>query len=138
MSKSDPLARSRIDLTDPPEVIRENIKKAKTDHQSELTYDPINRPGVSNLIEIHMAVMDITEQEVVEESFLLAEDTGMYKLRLAQIVAEHINPIRERIMVYQKDPGYLRDVLHAGNVKATEIAAETMEEVRGLVGFKSR
>ena len=136
MSKSDPMARSRLELCDPPEVIRENIKKAKTDFTSEITYDPVNRPGVSNLIEIHMAVADMTEDEVVEESFLLAEDTGMYKLRLARVVAEHMNPIRERIIVYQKDPMFLKDVLNAGAAKASEIAQETMEEVRALVGFR--
>ena len=136
MSKSDPMSRSKIDLLDAPDVVIENIKKAKTDFTSELTYDPINRPGVANLIEIHMCVTDMTEDEIVEESYLLAEDTGMYKLRMAALVADKLAPIRAKVLALRKDPGTLEDILHEGAKKASDIAESTMEEVRLLVGFR--
>ncbi|XP_012942244.1 tryptophan--tRNA ligase, mitochondrial isoform X2 [Aplysia californica] len=136
MSKSEANSKSRIDLLDSPEVILEKCRKAVTDFTSEISYDPEGRPGVSNLIEIHMAMADLTEDEIVEESFLLAEDTGMYKMRLAGIIAESLAPVRERVIAYRKDPDFLTDVLKEGAAKASLIAEETMEDVRRLVGFR--
>lgn len=53
MSKSDVDSKSRIELTDSPEVILEKCKKALTDFTSEITFEPQLRPGVANLLTIH-------------------------------------------------------------------------------------
>ena len=114
MSKSEANTRSRIDLTDTPEQILEKCKKAVTDFSSEISYDPVNRPGVSNLIEIHMAMTDMLEDEIVEESFLLAEDTGLYKKRLAAVIAEKLSPVRQQVLQHRQRPEYLVDVFACG------------------------
>ncbi|XP_059153911.1 tryptophan--tRNA ligase, mitochondrial-like isoform X2 [Physella acuta] len=136
MSKSEANEKSRINLTDTPDEIREKIKKAVTDLTSEVTYDPDNRPGVSNLIEIHLALSDLSVDEVVEESYLQAEDTGIYKQRLAQVIIDKLAPIRQQILQYQADPGYLAQVLQAGAERASAIAEQTMAEVRLMVGHR--
>jgi tryptophanyl-tRNA synthetase len=43
MSKSDKDVKSRIELIDPPEVIREKIKKAVTDAHASISYNPEKR-----------------------------------------------------------------------------------------------
>lgn len=67
-SKSDPNDKSRITLRDDPAAIRKKIKRAITDFTSEVTYDPDNRPGVSNLVGIHALVKNISPHEVCERA----------------------------------------------------------------------
>ncbi|KAK0053595.1 tryptophan--tRNA ligase mitochondrial-like isoform X1 [Biomphalaria pfeifferi] len=136
MSKSEPNDKSRIDLTDSPDVIKMKVKKAVTDFTSQISYDPDNRPGVSNLIDIHMALTDLSHDEVVEESFLQAEDTSLYKERLAEVIIEKLSPIRKEILRLQADKGYLLDVLRKGSEKASTIAENTIKDVRQYVGLR--
>lgn len=136
MSKSESSEKSRIDLTDSPALIAEKLKKAVTDLTSDLTYDPVNRPGVSNLIDIHLALCDDMDlEDVLEESFLRAEDTGQYKQRLGQIVAEKLAPIREEALRLQADPAYLLSVLKDGGERASQIACETLKQVKTQLGL---
>ena len=51
-------------------------------------------------------------------------------------MADHLSPIRSQVLSYQKDPGYLKDVLKDGAGRAGKIAEATMEEVRSRVGFR--
>lgn len=73
-SKSDPNDKSRITLRDSPNAIRKKIKRAITDFTSEVTYDPVNRPGVANLVGIHSLVKNISPNEICNE--VKALDTG--------------------------------------------------------------
>lgn len=68
MSKSDTDIKSRLDLTDTPDVLLNKIKKALTDFTSEVTYDPNNRPGVANLINIHSMLTGKTPEEICKEA----------------------------------------------------------------------
>ena len=56
MSKSDPNAKTRIDLLDPENIIKKRIKSAVTDSLGTVKYDPENRPGISNLITIYSVI----------------------------------------------------------------------------------
>lgn len=55
MSKSDP-EETFIALLDDPDTIRRKIKRAVTDSDGEIRYDPENKPGVSNLLAIMSAL----------------------------------------------------------------------------------
>nr|ACO10838.1 Tryptophanyl-tRNA synthetase, mitochondrial precursor [Caligus rogercresseyi] len=133
MSKSDKDTRSCIYISDPPELIREKCKKAVTDCQGSLSYDPVNRPGVSNLILIHASILGVTPQRIVEEYSNL--DTGGYKLLLADALSEHFRPIRERFGYYLKHEHVIHEVLKDGSDAAREIASSTMKEVKSIIGF---
>lgn len=50
MSKSDAQEKSRILITDTREDIIKKIKAALSDFDSRITYDPEQRPAVSNLV----------------------------------------------------------------------------------------
>lgn len=73
-SKSDPNDKSRVTLRDDPKDILKKIKRAITDFTSEVAYDPIDRPGVANLIAIHALVKNVSPQQICDESKGL--DTG--------------------------------------------------------------
>lgn len=74
MSKSDADPKSYINLLDKPEEIRVKIKKSITDFTSAVTFDPDERPGVSNLIMLHSMVTNKTPLEICNENKHL--DTG--------------------------------------------------------------
>jgi tryptophanyl-tRNA synthetase len=59
MSKSDTSRLSCINLIDDPEIIRMKIRKAKTDSEGTISYDPENRPELANLLRIYSALANI-------------------------------------------------------------------------------
>lgn len=133
MSKSDPDPKSCLMITDTPDILLEKCKKAVTDFTSEVTYDPDSRPGVANLITIHSLMSGKSPEEICQES--LGINTGQYKLKVAEALIEHLNPIRTKIEDYLKNPEYLWKILEDGNDKACEIAEKTMKEVKSKVGL---
>lgn len=74
MSKSDPDAKSRIMMTDTPEQLLEKCKKALTDFTSAVTFDPVERPGVANLLTIHSLMAGEPVEAIVDR--MLGIDTG--------------------------------------------------------------
>lgn len=133
MSKSDVDPRSRIELLDPPEAIREKIRKAVTDATSAVRFDPESRPGVSNLMGIHSALTGESLEAI--ETGARAMDTGQYKSHLADVVIESLAPIRARALRLLGDPGHLAGVLGRGGDKAGAVAGETLSQVYERVGF---
>ncbi|KAJ8916204.1 hypothetical protein NQ315_016343 [Exocentrus adspersus] len=134
MSKSDPDPKSRICLTDKPEDIARNVKKAVTDFISEVTYDPVLRPGVSNLISIHSFVTNKSVEEICTEATGL--NTGQYKQVVADTLVSYLKPVQDKICRYLSDRQYLLDVLKEGSEKASEISERNLEEVRYKLGLK--
>lgn len=67
-SKSDPNEGTRITLRDDPEAILKKIKKSLTDFTSAITYDPMVRPGVSNLVNIYAQVKNVSAEQIVEDA----------------------------------------------------------------------
>ncbi|GAB0087906.1 uncharacterized protein DMENIID0001_022700 [Sergentomyia squamirostris] len=133
MSKSDPDPKATILLTDSPNIVAEKVRKAITDFTSEVTFDPENRPGVSNLITIHSLMNGKSPEEICSSNTDV--DTGKYKGRVAEAVVEHLNPIRKRIEEYLQHPDYLRQVLEEGGHKAALLAEETLQEVKDRMGL---
>jgi len=133
MSKSEPASDSRIDLTDPPDVIREKVKKAMTDSIREITYDPENRPGVSNLVDIYAAFRDISPQEAVKDA--CGMDKVAFKEAVAEQVIQTLTPIQGEYNRILADPAYIDGVLKLGADQAQQLAEPVLKQVRTLVGF---
>ncbi|XP_006216201.1 tryptophan--tRNA ligase, mitochondrial isoform X1 [Vicugna pacos] len=133
MSKSDPDKLATVRITDSPEEIVQKFRKAVTDFNSEVTYDPAQRGGVSNLVAIHAAVTGLPVEEVVRRS--AGFDTARYKLVVADAVIEKFAPIKSEIEKLKMDKGYLDKVLQDGLAKAKELAYPVCQEVKKLVGF---
>ncbi|KAG5890965.1 hypothetical protein JTB14_028643 [Gonioctena quinquepunctata] len=133
MSKSDPDPKSRICITDKPEDIVRNIKKAVTDFTSEVTYNPEERPGIANLISIHSFVTNKSVDEICRDAQNI--NTGEYKLVVADAVVEYLKPIQERISHYLSDRQYLLEVLRKGQEDASEISPRTWREMQNKLGI---
>ena len=132
MSKSDNQEASRINLTDPPDEIRKKIRKAVTDSTSRITYDPDERPGVSNLVSIYSALADLTHDEVCER--YISKQTVDMKNDLGELVVEKLGPISEKIHRLESDVGYVDEVLREGAEKAKTLAEENLKSIMNLMG----
>ncbi|KAH8600825.1 hypothetical protein B0O99DRAFT_736849 [Bisporella sp. PMI_857] len=137
MSKSDRDPRSRILLTDAPEEIRLKLASALTDDINSVSYDPVTRPAVSNLLDI-LSYFDAGKR-TPQELGMAYEDLNlkMFKETVADAIAENLSPVRDRFLrIMGEDDGrYLEFVRDEGGKKARESAEETMVEIRKIMGF---
>ena len=104
------------------------IKKAKTDSQRTITYDPSERPEVSNLLMLASLCNGRDPRQLAEE----IGDGGAGKLKalVTEAVNDYFAPIRQRRQELAANEDYLLQVLHAGNDKANQVASETLDNVR--------
>ncbi|MGI5952531.1 MAG: tryptophan--tRNA ligase [Brooklawnia sp.] len=103
------------------------IKKARTDADRHISYDPVNRPEVSNLVMLTAISTGRTPEQVAEE--LGDAGGGGLKKALTEALNEHLAPIRARRAELVAAPDYLWQVLRDGNQKANEVAEATLAEV---------
>jgi tryptophanyl-tRNA synthetase len=109
------------------------VKKAVTDSDRFITYDPANRPEVSNLI---MLVSLCTGQDPVAIAAGLGDaGGGGLKKLVTEAVNEFFAPIRARRVELAADPGYLMSVLRTGNAHANEVGDATLAEVRAAMNM---
>lgn len=135
MSKSDPSDFSRLNLVDSPQLIQSKIAKATTDGIRGVSYDPVNRPGMSNLVSIYAAMRDIEVEDAVKECADITS-TKDFKTRVSEAIIEKLQPIQSELVRLQADEGYIIKVLDDGAQKADQVANNTMEEVYKVVGLR--
>ena len=129
MSKSDTSKLSCINLIDDAELIRTKVRKAKTDSEGTITYDPENRPELANLLRIYSAVSNID----VQKSPQLFEGDNMFafKEKLTTLLIDKICPIGERAMTMcLKEEDRLLEILDDGAKKANSKADSTLVQLK--------
>jgi tryptophanyl-tRNA synthetase len=139
MSKSHSDPRSQILITDTPETIHKKIMAALTDSTNSVSYDPENRPGVSNLLQLlsHFDAAGRSAETLGSKYESQGMGLGQFKKVVAETIVEHLAPVREKYeRVLAEDGGkYLDYVEKQGAFKARESADATMAIVREAVGF---
>jgi tryptophanyl-tRNA synthetase len=135
MSKSDPSDMSRINLVDPPDLIRQKIRKARTDAAPipARVADLEGRPEARNLIDIYAAFSGTTADAVTAR--FAGEGFGIFKPALAELIVERLAPINRRFQELLADPEQIDAALARGAAVARDIGRETMADVRRTVGF---
>jgi tryptophanyl-tRNA synthetase len=124
-----------INLSDPPEVVRQKCMQMFTDPQRLRRSDP-GRPEVCNLYDFHRLLSPPEVQErVARECRAAAIGCVDDKKLLAQIIIDFLEPIRRRREELARDPDTVYDILVDGSRRARERAAETMERVRAAMGL---
>ena len=104
------------------------IKRAKTDADRHITFDPQNRPEVSNLLLLTALCEDADPAAIAEQ--IGDGGSGTLKKRLTESLNEYFAPIRARRAELVSDEAYLRRVLREGNEQACAVADQTLGEVR--------
>ncbi|KAL3469382.1 hypothetical protein BJX99DRAFT_241384 [Aspergillus californicus] len=134
MSKSHLDERSRIILTDSPEEVRRKVKVALTDSQSGITYDPIHRPGVSNLIELLSHLEEGLSCHEIAASYESTSPQAL-KAHLSDKICEVLSPFRDKYSSLMSDSGNLDSIAEQGAHEARANAETTMKEVRKVMGL---
>ena len=133
MSKSSSNPNDVIFLDDEPEVIMKKFKKAVTDSEGIVKYNPETKPGISNLIEIYSVVTGKTKEEVEKE--FEGQGYGTFKQAVGQAVVDKLAPIQAKYKELIENPEYLESIYKKGAEKAAKIANATIAEVKEKVGL---
>ncbi len=133
MSKSDPAGC--VFLMDSPEEIARKFKRAITDSDTEhcIHFDPENKPGVSNLMNIYASVTGKSFEEIEREFDGMGY--GAFKPAVGDAVIETLRPIREEAERILADKTYLKQVYTDGAMKASAVARKTLRKVYKRVGL---
>lgn len=132
MSKSDPNERSFISMLDEPKIIERKIKSAVTDSDGIVKYDWKNKPGISNLLEIHASFSGESIENLEKE--YAGKGYGDFKAGVAQAVIEKLQPIQEKYNELYESK-VLDDILDNGASKAAKIANETLTQAKQAMGL---
>ncbi|MDR0832368.1 MAG: tryptophan--tRNA ligase [Bacillales bacterium] len=134
MSKSeDPSDKGCIFLLEDPNKAYKKIMSAVTDNEMLVKYDPDNKPGISNLIQIYCSLKDVSI-ETCEEEFK-DSNYGTFKKAVAEIVKTTLENIQSRF----KEIRYtdkLAEILNEGKLKAQKIASKKLLEIEKVIGLK--
>jgi tryptophanyl-tRNA synthetase len=110
------------------------IKRAKTDGERLITYDPIHRPEVSNLLLLASLCSGDTPERIAAS--IGDQGAGRLKSALSEILNEYLRPLRKERTRLEADNAYITSVLKTGIAHARDIAIDTLQEVRNVMNME--
>ena len=128
MSKS---RGNTIELSMDADQTAKLIKKAVTDADRHITYDPQHRPEVSNLVMLTALCTGQSPETVAEQ--IGDGGGGGLKKAATEAINEHLAPIRARRAELEQAPDHVWNVLREGNARANEVAEQTLADVRSAM-----
>lgn len=131
MSKSAENKKGVILLLDDLEVIRKKIMSATTDSEMLVKYDPENKPGISNLINIYISLTGKTIEEA--ETIFANSNYGEFKKEVANVVIEEVSKIQQK---YNEliETNAIEEILDAGREYVVPIAKEKYSIMKQKMG----
>lgn len=135
MSKSDHGDKGCIYLLDDLNVARKKIMSAVTDSYAKVNFDPVNQPGISNLLQIHSSLSGVSIDELVKQF----ENSGYgdFKKAVAEVVCSELEKIQTRYKEVIAS-GQIEAVLEDGANKARRIASRKLSKVQRKIGIEIR
>lgn len=132
MSKSDDNDKGCILLLDDINIAKKKIRSAVTDNEKSIKYDPINKPGISNLLSIYSVLSNKAILELEKE--YQGVGYGDFKKALSLVVAEELTKIQTKY--YEViNSNYLNEVLDKGAERANQIAMKKVYKAFNKVGL---
>lgn len=132
MSKSDP-EDSLISMLDKPEDVRRKLRRAVTDSDGEIRFDPVHKPGVSNLLSI-LSVLSGEKMDALT-SRLAGQGYGKLKEETAEAVIATLAPIQARYQELMADKAYMAATLKRNAERAQQLALRTLRKVHKKLGL---
>lgn len=135
MSKSDDNRNNVITLLEDPKSVVKKLKRALTDSEEPpvVRYDPVAKPGVSNLLDI---LSGVTGKPIPElELEFAGKMYGHLKGAVADAVSGMLIELQERFNHYRANDQLLNQIMGEGAAKARARAQETLTKVYQAVGF---
>ncbi len=131
MSKSEESPQGTVLLLEDLKTVEKKVKRAVTDSETEVRFDPERKPGVSNLLAILGACTDRDPAGLAEQY----HQYGPLKSDTAEAVVEYLRPIQERFRELAADPAGTSQMLERGASKAQATAAKTLRRAREALGL---
>lgn len=133
MSKSAENANGSVFLSDDKDAVMRKFKRAVTDSDAQIKYDPENKPGVSNLLTIYSVFAGKTVEQAEKE--FADVGYGEFKLAVGEAVADRLAPLQAEQARLLADKAYLDGVLKKGAESAARTADRTLAKVYKKIGF---
>lgn len=132
MSKSDETNKGCIYLLDDLKSARKKVMSAVTDDLAQVKYDPINQPGIANLMQIMSSLNNKSFKDIELEFKGLGY--GDFKRAVADLVCNELENIQNK---YQSiiDSNLIAETLKEGALNATIIAKDTLDRVHEAIGI---
>jgi tryptophanyl-tRNA synthetase len=132
MSTTYGAEQGTVYILDEADVVRKKVRSAVTDSGTEVRRAP-DKEGITNLIDILSVVRGVDPDEVERE--FDGSGYGDFKGAVADAVVDYLAPVRERYAELRSDEGALESTLAGGAEKARAIAADTLADVRDVMGI---
>ncbi|MBO5926581.1 MAG: tryptophan--tRNA ligase [Clostridia bacterium] len=133
MSKSDANINAYVSMYDDTDTIIRKFKKAVTDSDNKIVFDPDNKAGISNLLTIYSVFAGVSIEDAQNE--FIGKGYGEFKLKVGEAVAEGLKPISEKRFKLLNDKEYLNSIIIKGAESAQKIAFKTLRKVYKKVGL---
>ena len=133
MSKS---LNNGIYLSDSADEVQKKVMKMYTDPGHIRVEDPGKVEG--NVVFTYLDIFDPDKEKVAElKAQYQAGGLGDVKIKryLIDVLDEALSPIRARRAEYEKDRGYVLDMMKQGSEKAERVAAATLDEVKAAMSI---
>jgi tryptophanyl-tRNA synthetase len=164
MSKTDD-PRGCVEIFDEPEEIKKKVMAAVTDPGKVIKYDPVKKPGISNLLTIYSLFTQATAkggEETLASSTTQATAKGQkedlssspsgksikelersfkgkgyedFKKSLIKILINSLEPFRRKRKELLQREVYVKEILEQGRKRAQVIAQSTLQDVRKKMGL---
>lgn len=131
MSKSSPTGC--VNLLDPIKTTEKKFKSAVTDSETQIRFDPAEKPGVSNLLTINSAYSGKSIADLVKD--FSGRMYGDLKKETAEVVISFIEPFQAKVEALLADKAELEKLMQDGASRAGEIASKTVDEAYQKIGF---
>ena len=132
MSKSDENQTGVIDILEDVNEVRKKIMKATTDSDNLIKYDPENKPGISNLLNIASLIKEISVDEIIKECNGM--NYGAFKTYVADTVCEKLTDIQKRYNAIKASKD-IDTILDNGVKKSRDLAKNKYEEMKIKMGI---
>ena len=133
MSKSRSSPQGKVLVLEDLASATKKIKRAVTDADATVRFDPVEKPGVSNLLSL-LAAATGADPVALAGTY---EQYGPLKADTADAVVELLRPVQTRYAELRADPGHVTGVLAAGAARASELAVPVLERAQRAMGFLS-
>ncbi len=133
MSKSDENINAYISMYDDSDTIIKKFKRAVTDSDTKIYFDPENKGGISNLLTIYSVFANKSIEDACVE--FEGKGYGEFKLKVGEAVVEGLKPISEKRLELIKDKAYLNEIIVKGAQDAGNIAFKTLRKAYKKVGL---
>ncbi len=133
MSKSDENVNGCVYVLDKPETIMKKFKRAITDNDAQVRFDPENKPGITNLMTIYSAVTGLTSEQI--ESDFSGRGYGDFKTAVGEAVVENLRPIQNEYERIIKDRAFMEETWTKAADFAAKFSQRTLDKAMKKIGY---